>query len=232
MKKKLSRDWKKWAELIGFLLLAPSLILNFFLWQRTGQGLKNDEGILVIAVLDGDTLVLDGKTRLRLRQVDAPELEYCAGPESKDFLEKLVKDKKIIIQEKILDQRGRAMSLVYIGNTLINKEILENGWGRYHSDQTTQREALKEAAAIARENKRGIFSPQCYQMENLENPRCIIKGNIDKNTKVKRYYYPSCAQYKFAIVEKDIGEQWFCTEKEAQQAGYEKAETCHEKFNH
>ena len=35
--------------MIGFLLLIPSLVLNFFLWQRTEQGLKNDEGILVIA---------------------------------------------------------------------------------------------------------------------------------------------------------------------------------------
>lgn len=106
---------------------------------------RTDEGILVMEVLDGDTLLLDGKVRLRLRHVDAPELEFCGGQESKEFLEDLVRGEKIVIQEKILDQRGRAMALVYIDNIFVNKEVLENGWGRYHSDQTTQKETLKEA---------------------------------------------------------------------------------------
>lgn len=227
MGKKAKKDIFKW---LGFLLLLPSLILNFFLWQKTEQMLKTDEGILVTEVLDGDTLLLDGKVRLRLRHVDAPELELCGGQESKEFLEDLVRGEKIIIQEKILDQRGRAMALVYIDNTLVNKEVLENGWGRYHSDQTTQKEALKEAMKKAKEDKKGIFSPQCYQTENLQNPECVIKGNIDKSTQVRKYYYPGCAQYNFTIVEKDLGEQWFCTEEEAQKAGFEKAKTCHEKF--
>lgn len=79
--------------------------------------------------------------------------------------------------------------------------------------------------------KKGVFSPQCYQTENPDNPKCLIKANIDKVTDTRLYYYPGCAQYKYTIVEKDIGEDWFCTEKEAQKAGFEKAKTCHEKFN-
>jgi hypothetical protein len=64
--------------------------------------------------------------------------------------------------------------------------------------------------------------------QNTQHPTCIIKGNIDKNkyTDNKKYYLPGCAQYDFTIVEKDIGEDWFCTEKEAIQAGFVKAETC------
>lgn len=228
MGKKVKKDVFKW---LGFLLLLPSLILNFFLWQKTKQAPKSDEGILVMEVLDGDTLLLEGKVRLRLRQVDAPELEYCGGPEAKAFLESLTKGKKIIIQEKILDQRGRAMALVYIDNTLVNKEVLENGWARYHTDKTTQKEILKEAMGKAKTDKKGIFSPQCYQTENLQNPECVIKGNIDKVTGTRLYYYPGCAQYKYTIVEKDIGEDWFCTEEEAQKAGFSKSKTCHNKYS-
>jgi len=219
---------KNFNWLLGLLLL-PSLILNFYFLTKQ-QIQKSDQGILVIGIIDGDTLVLDGKVRLRLRQVDAPELDLCGGKKSKEFLEKLTKGKKITIQEKILDQRGRAMALVYIGNTLVNKEILENGWGRYHSDKTSQKEALKQAYQESKKNKKGIFSPECFQMENLDNPKCVIKGNIDKVTKTKLYYYPGCAQYKYTIVEKDTGENWFCSESQAQKAGFTKSKTCHDKW--
>jgi len=224
MRKSLPRSWLKW---LGLALLIPSFLLNIFLLSR---GRVSDQGILVLEVLDGDTILLDGKVRLRLRQLDAPELEFCGGKEAKELLENLVKDKKVILQEYILDQRGRPLALVYSSGKLINRQMLESGWARYHSDKTSVSQDLKAVADLVKEEKRGIFGPECYQMENLENPKCVIKGNIDKAIGTRLYYYPGCAQYKFAIVEKDIGEDWFCTERQAQKAGFKKAETCHEKF--
>ena len=183
-------------------------------------------GIKVIGVIDGDTLVLEGKTRLRLRHIDAPELEYCGGQEAKRLLSDLVENKKITIQEEILDQQGRPMALVYQNNNLVNLEMLKSGWARYHSDQTSVTADLKKTANQVKEERIGVFSSQCYQKENLDNPSCNIKGNIDKSTKTKIYYLPNCAQYNFTIVEKDLGENFFCTEKEAQEAGFTKAKTC------
>ena len=215
-KKKISISW------LGFLLLIPSLLLNlYFLNQK-----RTDQQILVLAVLDGDTLVLEGKTRLRLRHIDAPELKHCGGPEAKEVLENLVKDKKIIIQEKILDQKGRAMALVYQNNQLVNLEMIRSGWVRYHSDQSSAADELKQVASQAKEAKKGIFSTRCYQTEP-EDSDCIIKGNLDKNSGRRLYYLPNCVQYKFTIIEKDLGEDWFCTEKQAQEAGYVKSKTCY-----
>jgi len=205
------------------ILLISSLVTNFILLQKNQ---KLGTGIKVIGVIDGDTLVLDGKVRLRLRHLDAPELEFCGGNEAKDLLESLVKDKKVVLEEYILDQQGRPMALIYVDSKLVNQELLESGWARYHSDKTSRTEELKQVADEAKDSKRGLFGPQCYQTENLEKPECNIKGNIDKNTKTRLYYYPGCAQYEFAIVEKDIGEDWFCTEREAKEAGFEKAKTC------
>lgn len=221
--KKKQKPWLKW---LGFILFIPSVILNLFFATRP----QSDYGIKVLEVLDGDTLLLDGKVRLRLRQVDAPEIENCYGQESKDYLEGLVKNKKVIIQEKILDQTGRAMALVYLGKDLINLQVVQDGYGRYHSDKTSETDRLKEAGQKAKENKLGVYSPECYQREeNLETPECIIKGNIDlSNKSLKRYYFPGCAQYEFVLVEKDKGEDWFCTEKQAQSAGYTKAKSCYE----
>jgi len=212
----------------GIIVLISSIILNIFLLNKK----TTDQSILVLEVLDGDTILLDGKVRLRLRHIDAPELEYCGGMEAKELLEKLVKGKKIVIQEKILDQQGRALALIYVGNELINKKILETGWARYHHDKSNKEELLKSVGNEAKEKRLGVYSEKCYQKDiNPENPGCIIKGNIDKNKYVdnKKYYFPGCAQYKFTIVEKDLGEDWFCTEAEAQQAGFKKADSCYDK---
>ena len=64
----------------------------------------------------------------------------------------------------------------------------------------------------------GIFSSRCYQTENLQN------------SPLQNYYFPGCPQYKTTIMEKDLGEAWFCTEKEAQAAGFTRAKNCPEKF--
>ncbi len=207
---------------IGIVLLIPSLILNLFL-LRNGN---NDRGVKVIEVLDGDTILLDGKVRFRLRHVDAPELKYCGGEEAKQYLVDLVKNKKLRITEERLDQYGRPMGLVYINNNvLVNFEMLKSGWARYHSDTTSKTDLLKKIANYSKENKLGIYSSKCYSI-NPSNPECIIKGNIDQNGTKKLYYLPGCAQYKFTIVEKDIGEDWFCAESDAQKAGFTKAQTC------
>ena len=219
MKTKASKK----LSLILLVLLFPSVILNIFLSDKLK---KSQEGIKVLGVLDGDTLVLEGKTRVRLRSVDAPEIAFCGGRQAKELLEKLVNNKIVLVKETILDTKGRPMALIYANGKLINEEILKQGWGRFHSDDTSAREALKSAYDTAREKSLGIFSPKCRQTENPDNPKCNIKGNIDKNSDRVNYYFPGCPQYEFTIVEKDLGEDWFCTEKEAQKAGFTKALNC------
>ncbi len=217
----MTRKLPRFPKVLTYIILAASLLLNGVLLTRPRGG-----DYKVVGVIDGDTLVLDGKVRLRLRHIDAPELEFCGGEEAKQLLTELVSGKAVRVEEKILDQQGRPMALVYVANTLINQSLLASGWARYHSDQTSQTEQLQSAANAAKESRLGVFSPQCYQKENPDNPKCNIKANIDKSTKVKKYYLPGCAQYQFTIVEKDIGEDWFCSEKEAQAAGFTKAATC------
>ena len=217
--RKKSADWIK---IIVLLFLLPSLLLNIFLLSTK---IKDKNVLEVIGVVDGDTLVLEGKIRVRLRHVDAPELKYCGGSEAKKALEKLVVGKNVRLEEQIPDQYGRSMALIYNGNTLINKELLKSGWVRYHYDVTTVADELKVEADKVKNQQLGIFG-KCQSKENKSNPRCNIKGNIDKGNNAKRFYVPGCAQYSFTIVEKDIGENWFCSEKEAREAGYNLAKTC------
>lgn len=217
----------KLLSFLGFFLFVVSLVFNIFQYS---QNKSLSQGTKVIGVIDGDTIVLEGKVRLRLRNIDAPELEFCGGTEAKGLLEKLVNNKIIIFKEKILDQQGRAMALVYVDNLLINEEMLKSGLARYHHDQSTAAKELKAVADKAKADGLGIFGPKCYQTKNLDNPKCVIKGNTDKNSNLRNYYFPGCPQYEFTIVEKDLGESWFCSEKEAQTAGFTRAKNCPEKY--
>lgn len=186
--------------------------------------MKEDSNVL--GVLDGDTIVLEGKTRFRLRLIDAPELGNCGGDEAKKELEKLVKGQKVRVEETIIDLKGRPMGLVYIGEKLVNLEMIKNGWARYHYDKTSKSEEIKQVANEVKTQKRGLFGI-CRFETNPINPNCNIKGNIDpSNSKNKIYFVPGCVQYKTAAVELDRGEEWFCTEVEAQTKGYRKSTRC------
>lgn len=190
---------------------------------------KNSDEVKIVGVIDGDTIVTEAKTKIRLRQVDAPEIGNCGGQEAKELLEKLVVEKTVQLRETEFEQSEahRPMYLVYVGETLVNEELVKSGWGKYHSDKTSVSERLKAAAKVATEEKMGIFGEKCSQTINRENPKCNIKGNIDpNNSQVKIYQMPGCIQYGTTTVDLWRGEQWFCTEKEAIAAGYARSKRC------
>jgi hypothetical protein len=50
--------------------------------------------------------------------------------------------------------------------------------------------------------------------------------NIDEDTLKKSYHLPSCRDYDRVKIDLDRGEKFFCSEKEAQMAGFTKASGC------
>ncbi len=214
-----------WIVTLPFLLLLiPSLILNAVLLKKPAPTSPiTDPGVAVEGVIDGDTIVVEPKTRVRLRHIDAPELEYCGGKEAKEALEKLVTGKRVRITEQVPDQRGRGMALIYTDEIFVNRELIAGGYVRFHHDTSTRADDLKALGLEIKTAKQGIFGA-CQSMTNTKNPKCMIKGNIDRTRKT--YHMPGCTQFPFTVVEEDIGEQWFCTEKEAREAGYTKSERC------
>lgn len=183
-------------------------------------------GIRVIGVLDGDTITIEGKTRFRLRGIDAPEANLCGGKEAEEVLRRLIGSKRIRVEEEIIDKWGRPMGMVYVREKLINLEMVKSGWAKYHYDEVSKSQEMKAINDKNKEEAKGLFG-KCWQRENKARPKCNIKGNIDpSNQNVKRYYRPGCVQYNTTIVELDRGEEWFCSEEEAREAGYVKSERC------
>lgn len=213
---------KKILGILGGVVLLVSLVLNFFLFQKG----KINEGELVTEVVDGDTFFIQNEQPIRLFCVGAPEIEFCLGKEAKEKLQQLIERKRVILKEPITDNFGRVMAMVYVDGLFVNEEMIKLGMGFYESKKVSQAQILKKAHEYARENKIGIYSPRCYQLENPDNLKCNIKGNIEKREGLKYYHFPGCAQYEPTVVERFLGEEWFCSEKEAIKAGYKKSQGC------
>ncbi|MDO8515015.1 MAG: thermonuclease family protein [bacterium] len=194
-----------------------SLIINFGFIQKTNDNNR------VVEVVDGDTFQLKSKERVRLMGVDAPEFDRCYGQEAKQRLTQLILNKTVELKEPVTEKYGRTMALVYQNGTLINKTMMEEGFARPDYRKNSQRDILTAAYQQAENTKIGLWN-SC--ISKVASNSCLIKGNIDFGTYEKFYHLPGCRQYNQTILNLAFGEKWFCSESEAQQAGFTKSKGC------
>jgi len=205
---------------VSILLISLSFF-NFLLVKGINE---NSGGNKVVDVIDGDTIVVNKGLLIRLHGIDAPELNFCGGQEAKERLEELVLDKNVSLQELAKGNFDRVLSLVYVDSKLVNEILLEDGHAELFGAQTSAKERLQKANQYARENQLGIYG-NCISLQP-PNPKCNIKGNIHARNKTKFYHLPGCKSYSNTKIETFRGEEWFCSEEEAEEAGFKKAENC------
>ncbi len=203
-------------------LLFLSVGLNLFFWKNFQ---KNTDETVASRVVDGDTFMNDKNVRMRLASVEAPELMFCGGIDAKERLRTLIEGKKIKIEVTGEDTFNRSVVLVWQNGELVNETLLREGLARYDGTKNSQRDRLRESYQKAVADKKGIFGLPCHS-EQPEKIGCAVKGNLERQTKQKSYFLPNCPQYGQVIVERDLGEEWFCSEKEAKAAGFEKSANC------
>jgi len=182
-------------------------------------------GEKVQRVIDGDTFILANNQSVKLLGVDSPEPENCYGPESTAFLTRLLAGKRVFLREPVTDQYRRIVALVYLDRKLVNEMVIREGYGLYTRSAGSATPVLQTANLYARSNSLGIFSPLCYQVLPPD-PKCVIKGNLDRDKHTWVYLTPDCSYYDVSIIEKFQGERWFCTESEAKKAGFVKHPFC------
>jgi micrococcal nuclease len=182
-------------------------------------------GEKVVKVIDGDTVILENHQSIKLMGVNAPEPEHCYGSQSTLYLRKLVLGKRIFLREPVTDQYRRIVALVYLDRKLVNEMMIRGGYGLFTRSAESATKDMQEANKFARGYSLGIFSPDCYQL-NPPDPKCVIKGNLDRDKNAWVYLRPDCSYYDVTVVEKFLGERWFCTESEAKRAGFTKFSYC------
>lgn len=213
------------AKVFGIIFIVLSLFLNIYL---TADKIKtrNKDFYTVTEVTDGDTFVTNTGAKVRILGIDAPEPGLCGSQEAKDFLEKLILNKKVKISATANDTFKRLVSDVYLDGASVNNLMVASGWAAFDSSDSLDVEAMKKSGENARKNKIGIYSEKCSQTVPPNN-KCRIKANVNATYGTKFYYTPDCGgRYDQIAVDLFRGDQWFCTEKEAQAAGFARTKLC------
>jgi endonuclease YncB( thermonuclease family) len=121
---------------------------------------------VVARVNDGDTLTLEDGAKIRLVQVDAPELGAdCFGRDARDALASLVPPgaRVRLVRDPALDDRdtyGRLLRYVVAGDTDVNVELVLRGAASpyfFRNERGMHAEELLDAVDEARDGRRGYW---------------------------------------------------------------------------
>lgn len=125
-KKKQSRKKSSWKQMAA--VGAVTLIASGMFWYiKSPTGFKIPvPSYRAMQVLDGDTFDTSERQRIRLTNIDAPELTNCNGPESKAALEELVLDKNLYVKVIFRDPGKRLISHVYNDQGSVSVQMLHH----------------------------------------------------------------------------------------------------------
>lgn len=205
----------------ALLFILSLFIFGFFSWQFLFPS-----SFTVVEVIDGDTIKLNDGRRIRYISIDAPEEEKCFAQEAKKINSDLVSSKKVRIEMDTneMDRFGRYLAYVYVQKgeeeVFVNETLLAEGAGEFFLDTVNlhYQDLLVQAAEQAHEKKKGLW--QTCALNAKEG--CQIKGNVDRLDK-RWYHLPSFRHYEATEINLEHGDRWFCTEEDAQAAGFERA---------
>lgn len=123
---------------------------------------------------------------------------------------------------------------------IISQYLVENGYALYvpSPPDNRYRDLIITAKEQAKDNGRGLWAACEWPADELEreakqeqdagppSPDCIIKGNISERGYGKTYLIPGCDNYNNVKIDTRKGEQYFCSEQQAIDAGFRKATNC------
>ena len=152
-----------------------------FIQQSSASGGYDYNSILVTRVVDGDTLLLEGRQYVRLLGIDTPELHDSdklrrdasrsgqsageiqkLGRQSYEFTRQMVEGKRVRLEfdTERYDKYNRLLAYVFLDDgTFLNARIVEDGYASITHYKLNVRYADLFARLYrqARENKRGLW---------------------------------------------------------------------------
>lgn len=171
---------------IFFIILFVFCSIHFIVRAKDYNDVKQQSYNIVNGIptiIDGDSIRVNG-LELRLFGMDAPELfqlcgdknKYYCGKKAKEHLINLIGNKAISCKYRKFDKYHRALALCFLGNNLLNKTMVANGWAvSYYS--------FKKEEAKARKAKLGIWQspfekPQKWRKKHHHAKRPLANPQI------------------------------------------------------
>lgn len=211
------------------------------IYQTEGGPSDSDSQITVTKVIDGDTIEISTGQRVRYIGIDTPESVdprsqvQCFGVEAANANRSLVQGKKVRLEKDIseTDRYGRLLRYVWVGETLVNDYLVRQGFARASSypPDIKYQEIFRQSEAKAQAGNIGMWAgcssgsiatgSSGVSSKTPPDPSCPIKGNISSGGKI--YHLPGGSFYDRTVIDTSAGERWFCSETEANLAGWRKS---------
>ncbi len=190
-------------------------------------------------VIDGDTIEVAGQ-RIRLHGIDAPESrQLCrrdgerwrCGKDATSALKAFLGSRPVSCEELDRDRYRRVVAKCVVDGVDIGEWMVSRGWAVAYRGYSLDYVEQETGAQLAR---RGVWGTRFVlpwewrlgrrlsQGVANDNPACRIKGNISRSGE-RIYHVPGGRWYERAIISPSKGERWFCSEEEAQAAGWRRA---------
>ncbi len=117
------------------------------------------DNTIVTKVIDGDTVVVEGGYHIRLIGMDADETGYACYQSAKTRLEELVLGKQVVLEKDKtdLDQYGRCLRYIFVGNTNVDAQLVKEGLAiaRFYPPDVKYKLEITAAEQYAQQNKLG-----------------------------------------------------------------------------
>ncbi len=120
---------------------------------------------LVIQVIDGDTIVIEGGYRVRYIGIDTPEIHPQLDPYGMEALQanrELVEGKIVRLERDVsqTDRYGRLLRYVYVDGIFVNAELVRLGlaYAKAYPPDIKHQEDLEKLEGEARQAGRGIWA--------------------------------------------------------------------------
>ena len=165
--------------------------------SRTGQWSYPDGyfpegiGVEVIEAIDGDTILIDFDDKdwkVRLIGIDSPETVHpnkeveFYGKEANDYLTKLLVGRLIHLRfdENLTDAYGRLLAYVYLGDDLVNADMLKLGYAKLYDEFPFKKyNEFIEYEKEAKEANLGLWANQVKAIDSKEVIENLAEGLDD-----------------------------------------------------
>ena len=110
--------------------------------------------------MDGDTVLVlrdNMQIKVRLAEIDAPEVAQPFGEKSKQSLTELVLHKQVHVDSQAVDVYGRLVALIKVGELNVNHEQVQRGMA-WASSRSNRGKALLELQNGAQKAKLGLWA--------------------------------------------------------------------------
>ena len=133
----------------------------------------------VVRIVDGDTLIIPPHQYVRLIGVNAPESVKPEspvepfGPEASAFTKEFLAagTARLTFDHERNDQFGRVLAYVWVGDKLLNEELVRAGLARYEPHfqyAEAMKRRYRQAQDEAKRQKLGIWSPDAREWFNRQ----------------------------------------------------------------